>query len=421
MQEVNFKHTEIGLIPYDWEVKELGQLCKVNGRVGFRGYNKSDLVPRGMGAYTIGCKHISKNRLDLSDPEYISWRKYYESPEIMVKMGDILLAQRGTLGVSAIVSKDIGPATINPSLVLLNKIQCNNLFLSYYLKTKESIDEVSQNASLTSIPMISQKQIELLRVILPPTTTEQERIADALSKIDNLITDLDALIEKKRAIKTGTMQQLLTGKKRLKGYSGEWVRVTFEDVISRFATGLNPRNNFVLNDGGFLYYVTIKDFKDGVLYFESCDRINEVAFELIQKRADLKKGDLLFSSIGRVGDAYVIKEDPKDWNINESVYNLRPNYDKITSDFLYFMIKSKDVSNKLQEAVTGSTLRSIKMSHLKQISFFIPPTIDEQNAIASILSSMDTEIAALEQKRDKYIAIKQGMMQNLLTGKIRLV
>lgn len=393
MIETKFKHTEIGLIPNDWEVKSIKEATPLQ-----RGFD----LPK-------------KDQKDGPYPVVYSNGICSYHDKYMVKGPGVVTGRSGTIGNIHYVESDFWPH--NTSLWVTAFNGNHPKFVYYLFRTFDW----KQFSAGSGVPTLNRNSVHEKKLPFPPTLAEQEKIANALSKIDSLITDLDALIEKKRAIKTGTMQQLLTGKKRLNGFTGEWERVTFEDVISRFATGLNPRNNFVLNNGGFLYYVTIKDFKDGVLYFESCDRINEVAFELIQKRADLKKGDLLFSSIGRVGDAYVIKEDPKDWNINESVYNLRPNYDKITSDFLYFMIKSKDVSNKLQEAVTGSTLRSIKMSHLKQISFFIPPTIDEQNAIASILSSMDTEIAALEQKRDKYIAIKQGMMQNLLTGKIRLV
>ena len=417
MIETKFKHTEIGLIPYDWEVKELRQLCKVNGRVGFRGYNKSDLVPRGMGAYTIGCKHISKNRLDLSDPEYISWRKYYESPEIMVKMGDILLAQRGTLGVSAIVSKDIGPATINPSLVLLNKIQCNNLFLSYYLKTKESIDEVSQNASLTSIPMISQKQIELLRVILPPTTVEQKRIADALSKIDSLITDLDALIDKKRAIKAGTMQQLLTGKKRLEGYTEPWVEKTIDDISELKKGGglskekLTPRGKhkcILYGEIFTAYNYIVKKCKSKTNYEEGLfSKVGDVLMpgSTTTKGIDLAKAVCVMEdNILLGGDIIVIR-------------NCKNAFDPLFLSTYLSEINKQAIA----EIAQGITIIHIHAKQVAEVKLVIPPTIEEQNAIASILSSMDTEIAALEQKRDKYIAIKQGMMQNLLTGKIRLV
>ena len=129
-----YKQTELGIIPEDWEIVNLGSVAKINGRIGFRGYTTADLVGVGQGAYTIGGKHITNMVLDLHDAEYISWQKYYESPEIMVRKGDIVFAQRGTLGKSAFIVNDIGPATINPSLVLINKIKCDNEYLSYWLQ-----------------------------------------------------------------------------------------------------------------------------------------------------------------------------------------------------------------------------------------------------------------------------------------------
>ena len=135
----------------------------------------------------------------------------------------------------------------------------------------------------------------------------------------------------------------------------------------------------------------------------------------------MKKNDLLFSSIGRIGDAYLITETPKNWNINESVFALRPNQQIVSPLMLYYLLTSEDVKNKLLDSTTGSTLKSIKLGHLKEITCRFPKVIEEQIAIASILSDMDNEIESLEQKLTKARQIKQGMMQQLLTGKIRLV
>ncbi len=114
----------IGEIPEDWDISRLKFLAQLFGRIGFRGYNVADLVAEGEGALTIGGKHVSKNNeLNLSDPEYLSWEKYYESPEIMVKKGDVVITQRGTLGKVVLIEEDIGPATINPSMILIKNIK----------------------------------------------------------------------------------------------------------------------------------------------------------------------------------------------------------------------------------------------------------------------------------------------------------
>lgn len=229
MIETKFKQTEIGLIPEDWEVVKLGNLCDIKGRIGFRGYTKEDLVTAGNGAFAIGGKHITHNELNLSDPEYISWNKYYESPEIMVSYGDIVMAQRGTLGRAAIINNDIGYATINPSLLLLKNIKCDNYYLFYYLTNRDTIARILIMSSLTSIPMISQAQFNNFEISLPPIQ-EQQCIATALSDIDALISALNKKIEKKKLIKQGAMQQLLTGQKRLTGFSEPWVEKRLGEI-----------------------------------------------------------------------------------------------------------------------------------------------------------------------------------------------
>ena len=191
-----YKQTELGIIPEDWEIVNLGSVAKINGRIGFRGYTTADLVGVGQGAYTIGGKHITNMVLDLHDAEYISWQKYYESPEIMVRKGDIVFAQRGTLGKSAFIVNDIGPATINPSLVLINKIKCDNEYLSYWLQCDKIVEYICSINSQTSIPMITQNQIEHIPVVLSRIKAEQQAIAEALGDIDGLIATLDKKIAK---------------------------------------------------------------------------------------------------------------------------------------------------------------------------------------------------------------------------------
>lgn len=277
------------------------------------------------------------------------------------------------------------------------------------------------NAKTATMTTIDQAIMGKCIIDLPPLP-EQRRIAEVLSDTDALITAVERLIAKKRAIKQGAMQELLTGKRRLPGFSGERKECTIEEIVERFATGLNPRQNFTLNSGGSNYYVTIKNFFDGILYLDDeCDKIDNIALEMINARSDLRKDDILFSSIGRVGDAYLIKETPRNWNINESVFALRPNKTIISPLFLYYLLKSEGTQQSLLGNTTGSTLSSIKMGHLKVIVLSFPKNIAEQTAIAGILSDMDSDIEKLTAKLNKLRGIKQGMMSELLTGRIRLI
>lgn len=412
MKETRFKDTEIGRIPEDWEVKKLRDLCKVNGRIGFRGYTTQDLVSKGQGALTIGGKHISKNQLDLSDPDYISWEKYYESPEIMVHKGDIVLAQRGTLGTSAIISTEIGPATINPSLVLLNKIICNNKYLSYTLQSERVQRVIQQSNGLTSIPMLSQKQIESFD-ILYPHISEQHRIASALTSIDNLISSLDKLIEKKKNIKQGTMQQLLTGKKRLKGFSEPRVDKKLGEIaiMNSGGTPTSSNSNYY---GGTIQFLSIGDMTSYGKYIKSTEKtITESGLNNSSARI-FPAGTLMYAMYASLGKCSITTIETA---ISQAIlgFKLSNNIDR---DYLYYYFCF--IEDKVKSLGQTGTQSNLSRSIVEDFTLSIP-SIAEQKDIASVLTSIDDEISSLEAKKAKYEAVKQGMMQQLLTGRIRLI
>jgi type I restriction enzyme S subunit len=210
-----FKDSALGAIPKSWEVKDLGEISEIKGRIGYRGYTKADLVEKGQGALALGGAQIDKqNKLKLTQPVYLTWEKYEESPEIKITEGDIIFAQRGTLGRTALINSLTEPATINPSMVLIKNIKCSNKLLYYYLCSSHVQDAVAQISTSTAVPMISQKQIKEFKIGIPPIE-EQTKIAEILSSVDD---KLEVLSEKKthyQELKQGLMQQLLTGKIRV--------------------------------------------------------------------------------------------------------------------------------------------------------------------------------------------------------------
>jgi len=213
----------LGDIPEHWEIKRIKHICNIQGRVGFKGYSKSDLVSEGEGALTLGAKHIDKHfQLKLSDPEFISWEKYYESPEIMVKQGDILVTQRGSLGKVALVNSNIGEATINPSMILLNKIVCNSEFLFKYFQSKYFSSWIDLMNSGTAVPMISQEQLANLYFINPPIS-EQEEIARFVTEktyiINNTIIKVQKEIDILKEYRQALIFEAVTGKIDVREYN----------------------------------------------------------------------------------------------------------------------------------------------------------------------------------------------------------
>lgn len=430
-----YKMTEVGVIPEDWEVKTLGKLACINGRIGFRGYTVKDLVRKGEGAIAIGGKHISKNYLDLSDAEYISWKKYYESPEIMVKQGDIVLAQRGTLGKSALIKSDIGPATINPSLVLINKIKCNNLYLIYNMQSSSVTDYILQINSQTSIPMISQKQIEGIKIAIAKLDCEQAAIATALSDVDSLISALTKKIEKKKAIKQGLMQQLLTGKKRLPGYEKnrepvqtewgaipkDWKTLSIGKCCSiKARIGWQGLKKSEYLSSGEYVLVTGTDFLNGRIDWKSCVYVSKKRYEQ-DANIQIVKHDILITKDGTIGKVAFLDDVPCLGTLNSGIFVVRSHSEELDQCYLSKIFESFIFDAFLESLVAGSTINHLYQKDFVHFNFPVPPTISEQTAIANILSDCDSEIAVLEEKRDKYKEIKQGMMQQLLTGKIRLI
>ena len=200
---------------------------------------------------------------------------------------------------------------------------------------------------------------------------------------------------------------------RFKGFTDDWEQRKLDDVITRISTGLNPRDNFVLNNGGYNYYVTIKNFTHGNLKLDSnCDMIDNHAMSIIQKRSDLKKDDILFSSIGRIGDCYLLKNTPKNWNINESVFTFRPNKEIVYPEYLFHTIHSDYVLNQILDNVTGSTFKSIKIGDLKKVNISITNK-EEQIQLSKFISNIDNLITLHQRKYEKLKNIKQSLLEKM--------
>ena len=397
-----YKQTELGIIPEDWEIVNLGSIAKINGRIGFRGYTVADLVPKGFGAITLSPSNIINNHIDYTNCTYISWYKYNESPEIQVQNGDILLVKTGsTFGKSAFVKDLPEKATINPQFVLLNAFKCDNKYLSYVIAYDVIQNQIHADVVGGAIPTLSQEKIANFSFFIPKKQDEQRAIAEALSDMDGLIVALDKKIAKKRLIKQGTMQQLLTGKKRLPGYTDPWVEKKLGE-ISNIKMGQSPSSIFYNFEGKGLPLI------QGNADIVNRKSIVRIYTSQITKRCEA--GDILLSvraPVGAVGKAS-----------SESCIGRGVCAIKYTNDFIYqyFIF----IENNWSQYSRGSTFDSINSDELYDIKIKLPRSNSEQTVIATILTDMDKEIADLEAKRDKYQLLKSGMMQKLLTGQIRL-
>lgn len=207
----------LGDVPEHWEVKRLKYIARIAGRIGFRGYTTDDLVASGEGALALGATHINTSgEIDLTSPVFISWRKYYESPEIMVHQDDILVVQRGsTSGKIGFVLKNPGAATINPSLILVSAISgiAEFVFLSLTCATTRSY--LNSLLSSTAIPMLSQEQVRNTPVLLPPMAEQQQLLISLKSELRDVeltIVNTRREIDLIREYRTRLISDVVTGK-----------------------------------------------------------------------------------------------------------------------------------------------------------------------------------------------------------------
>lgn len=412
MIETKFKKR----IPDGWEVKQLNQVLSLFGRIGFRGYNVTDLVQESKGAISLSPSNIENGIVTFNKCTYLSWEKYEESPEIMVEEGDILLVKTGsTYGKIGYVESLPWPSTINPQYVVLKKFKCNSRVLAYLLEQKDFQDQIESITSGGAIPTMSQAKILTCTVTLP-SKEEQSRIATALSDIDDLIATTKKLIEKKRNIKEGAMQELLSGKRRLPGFSGEWVEISFNDIYKYASEGGTPDTSKAeYYNMGNLPFVKIEDtakkYIDSVGSYITQEGLSNSSAWLIPSN------NIIFTNGATVGNV-AINRIPVTTKQGILGVLLKDAYDL---EFIYYILSFSPFQKEVHNRESGGTFATIILKNLDTIPLFLPRCKEEQAAIAQVLSDMDSEIQSLESRVIKYQSLKQGMMQQLLTGKIRLI
>lgn len=423
-----YKKTEVEVIPGDWRIAKVGDVCQIFGRIGFRGYTINDIVKPGEGAITISPSNIQGNKTDFAKCTYISWAKYEESPEIKIEDGDILLVKTGsTVGKVAIVQNLPTKATINPQIVVLKKITINNVFLGYSMGFRIIQNQIAATVVGGALPTLSQSQVAQFAFPLPPTKAEQEAIARALSDADDHIESLEQLVAKKRNLMQGTMQELLTGKKRLPGFEvnpdckqtevgtipDDWeVRCLGE--IGKSLIGLTYKPTDVRSDG--ILVLRSSNIHENALRFD-----DNVFVEMdIPERIMMRPGDILIcvrnGSRDLIGKCAHIDGRARGMTFGAFMAVFRSSF----HNFVFHQYQSHLIKKQIFECL-GATINQITNKSLDAFNIPLPPTKAEQEAIATILSDMDSEIAALEDKLVKSRQIKQGMMQELLTGRIRLI
>ena len=388
--KLGYKRTEVGVIPEDWEVREIDSLC---------------------GTITTGKLDANAMRPDGPYRFYTCAKDYYQIDQFAFDCEALLISGNGAhVGY---IHYYQGKFNAYQRTYVLFGFREDIKFIQHYLSEnfKKRI-EVEVKAGGT--PYITRPTIAETALPIPPLP-EQRAIAEALSDVDGLLGGLDRLIAKKRDLKQAAMQQLLTGQTRLLGFHGDWEETNLGEVAT-FLKGKGLPKSAISEHGaepcihyGELftqYSETIRETLNRTNETRNCAR--SVANDVLMPTSDVtprglaKASCVLLDGIILGGDILIIRSDRN----------------RVFGTFLSFVIRREE--NQVLQLVTGTTVYHLYGSEMRKFRFKLPP-LPEQIAIAQILSDMDAELTALKQRREKTLALKQAMMQELLTGRTRLV
>lgn len=407
MVKKGYKQTEVGVIPEKWKDKKLGDVGKVCmcKRIFANQTSNTGEVP----FFKIGTFGKEADAY-ISKGIYEDYKQRFSYPQ----KGDVLISAAGTLGRTIVFEgKDAYFQDSNIVWLATDKeLLCNEYLYHYYKVIKWGASEGSTIARLYN-GIICNTHIAL------PDVEEQKQIATVLSEIDELISLTEKQISKKKAIKQGAMQELLTGKRRLPGFSGEWETRTLHEISNEMVDG--PFGSNLKTE----HYTTERQVR--IIQLSNIGEAGwnnaNVKYTTFSHAAELQRcivqpGSILIAKMMPAGRAIICPDNEKSYILGSDVVKVVPN-SSVDSRYLVYATISRFYLDQIADDTQGSTRARTSVSKLRKTAILFPEK-DEQIAIADILSEMDMEIATLEEKLAKYRQVKQGMMQQLLTGKIRL-
>ena len=413
-----YKLTEVGVIPENWKFGELSSLNPIvtSGSRGWARYY-SDL-----GSAFLRITNLSRESIyvDLSDLKFVKLPPNdTEGLRTQLQDGDLLISITADIGIIGYVEPAVPkPAYINQHIALLrfDAVKIDTKFLSYFLASERPQRAFRAGTDQGAKAGMNLAGVRSIRAVFPPLP-EQRAIATALSDVDALLAKLDQLINKKRDLKQATMQQLLTGQTRLPGFAGEWEVKRLGDVGAFFKGSGIKKDEARSGDIPCVRY--------GEIYTHHNDYVkaynSRISPAVASTATPLKQGDLLFAGSGEtkeeIGKSVAIVDDFEAYAGGDIVI-LRPK--NASSMFLGYYCNTTPITVQKASMGQGDAVVHISATALSNIEVTLP-RVEEQTAIATILSDMDAELDALETQRNKTRALKQGMMQELLTGRIRLV
>lgn len=411
--------TDIGEIPNDWKVRKLGEIVVGKGEYGI-GASATEYIegkPRYLRITDIGdsCRLLFNDIKGLDDDEY---DKY------ILKEGDIVFARTGnTTGKAYVYNKEHGELVYAGFLIKysIDNNMAKHNFIKYVIQSKRYWDWVNIMSTRSGQPGINSNEYSSFIVQLP-TIKEQEKIASILSTVDEQIDNVDELIQKNKELKKGLMQQLLTkgightkfNKTEIGDIPEEWEVVSLSEITDvRDGTHDSPK---YLEAG--IPFITSKNLKENKIDFSDVNFISEEDHIRFSQRSNVENGDILFGMIGTIGNPVIVNKE-FEFSI-KNVALIKFNKSSINNKYILNLLKSTIIENQFLKLSNGGVQKFIALSMIRELKIPVPK-VEEQERIASILSELDKKIEEYENKKQKLEELKKGLMQELLTGKIRVI
>ena len=346
----------------------------------------------------------------ISQELYEKYKLLYPYPE----KGDVLISAAGTIGKTVIFDgKDSYFQDSNIVWLKVDKEVIDRKFLWWFYRSFpwDALEGTTIQRLYNSI--ILDTEIHL------PEKPEQEEIARTLSLFDTYIDDLAELIEKKKGIRDGALEDLITKKTRLDGYADDWTPVTFNQVIiPKARIGWQGLKKHEYLRSGYSYLIGGTDFSNGTVSLNNISYVSKERYDM-DTNIQVSKNDVLVTKDGTIGKVAIVPELNKPATLSSGVFVFRTN-SRLVPAFLFRVLQSSVFREFIDTLSAGSTIKHLYQKDLKKFEFEIPYDTKEQEAIAEVLTAMDKEIANLETEREKMIQIREGAMNDLLTGRVRL-
>ena len=407
--EVNpgYKQTQVGVIPEDWETADLASITDPNRPISYGIVQTGPNVAGGVRCLRV--LDIEAGRINGADLITTSERISASYKRTILVANDLVMPLRGNVGDVGMIDKDLVGCNLTRGVALIAiRPQSSPRYCKQAISSNASRSRLEQSMNGSALQEIPIGMLRRFKLALPATKTEQEDIAEALGDADALIGSLEQLLTKKRQIKKGAMQELLAGKKRLPGFSGEW-------EVKRLGEFVSIRNQKALPSGLDVDTLCIEldhiGQGDGRLFEYSAAQYST------SSKYRFCSGDVLFGRLRSYLRKFWLAD--RDGICSTEIWPLMVDPEQARSDFLYAIVQSDEFIATANISY-GTHMPRADWDIVRNFSVSLPNP-KEQTAIATILSDMDAEITALEAKLSKARQLKQSMMQELLTGRIRLL